>query len=400
MKCAFLLHLYQPFFQEKTIFDKIYSQSYKPLLELIKEKQDITLTLNVPLSLLELMEKFGYSSWIEDLKKLYISDRVELVGSGAYHPLLTFLPDSIASDSVILNEYGIGYYLGNHTGFDGDPCILLKNITGFFPPELAVNMQVLKLLSSLGYDWCLVDTPALDNNHSFGNVFRLDSMPIKIIVRNTQLSNAVAFKRNAEINDLITLHSDANVIALDGETFGFHNPLGIILLNNLLQYYSQKNIQVCTISNFVNSITTSNISGIKESSWGMTKYAGEIYPNWINKSCTINTYLWEFYNKLVSLYQSYNKAITIDPNTIISLWNATGDDKLFDNISIQRMFNSDMFWWSSKIYLPHSTYLFDKNILRNVISIYRYLLNSMVQRSEIIELLSYLDKIQEELFSV
>lgn len=376
MKCAILLHLYQPFFQEKSVFDTIYNQSYKPLLELIKEKKNVTFTLNVPLSLLELMDKFGYSTWIADLKKLYTSDHIELVGSGAYHPLLSTLPEDIATDSIILNEYGLGYYLGSHTGFDGDPCILLKNINGFFPPELAVNTNLFSLLSSLGYTWCLVDTFAIPEGYDKSVVYRINDIFTSIVVRNSALSNAIAFKRSSSIGDLIALHSEINVIALDGETFGFHNPLGLVMLNNLIQYYEYNNIQLVSLSELVSLQPLKILPHINESTWAMSHVnQREIYFNWINDKSHINNILWKLHQVVVNTYKKLPNTSRDGLSDIISLWNNKDGTKEQLYVILQKMLNSDMFWWSSDRYLPDNIHLYNKDVLIRSLRAYMNLLD-------------------------
>ncbi len=376
MKCAILLHLYQPFFQEKSVFDTIYNQSYKPLLELIKEKKNVTFTLNVPLSLLELMDKFGYSTWIADLKKLYTSDHIELVGSGAYHPLLSTLPEDIATDSIILNEYGLGYYLGSHTGFDGDPCILLKNINGFFPPELAVNTTLFSLLSSLGYTWCLVDTFAIPEGYDKSVVYRINDIFTSIVVRNSALSNAIAFKRSSSIGDLIALHNETNVIALDGETFGFHNPLGLVMLNNLIQYYEYNNIQLVSLSELVSLQPLKILPHITESTWAMSHVSQkEIYFNWINDKSHINNILWKLHQVVVNTYKKLPNTSRDDLSDIISLWNNKDGAKEQLYVILQKMLNSDMFWWSSDRYLPDNIHLYNKDVLIRSLTAYMNLLD-------------------------
>ena len=132
MNIGFLFHLYQPIIQEEVTFRKVAGESYLPLVKFLKDKKYLKVTLNTPLSLLEQMDKYGYNEWLSDVKTLVESGRVELVGSGAYHPLLTKIPVDIAERQVILNEFGLGYYFGRRTGFEGESAVLVKNLNGFF----------------------------------------------------------------------------------------------------------------------------------------------------------------------------------------------------------------------------------------------------------------------------
>ena len=144
-RLAFLLHIYQPPTQHEDVLKNIATSCYIPLLRTIKNKR-IPITLNIPLSLLEQMDRYGYKEWLADLKTLVEAEKVELVGSGAYHPLFSKIPTDFAEKQIILNEYALGYYFGKRGGFDGDPSIMIPNLEGFFSPELAVSMDVLKII--------------------------------------------------------------------------------------------------------------------------------------------------------------------------------------------------------------------------------------------------------------
>ena len=104
MKVGFVLHLYQPPTQSESVLRQVASECYLPLVKLIKERRDFNLTLNIPLSLVELMDKYGYSDWIVDIKELVKAERVELVGSSAYHAILSLAPVEFSDKQIILNE--------------------------------------------------------------------------------------------------------------------------------------------------------------------------------------------------------------------------------------------------------------------------------------------------------
>jgi predicted glycosyl hydrolase (DUF1957 family) len=208
--------LYQPVTQERGFFNAIYSSCYYPLLKLIKNKKDFRVTLNTPLSLLQQMDAYGHSDWIELLKDLVSNEKIELMGSAAYHPLLTKIPQQIAEEEIILNEYGLGYYLGRRSGFEGEPSILIKDLNGFFPPELAVNQNLITSLCSLGYKWVIADELAVPKGPG---IYELKEENIKLVIRSRDLSNAISFKRDSDISEIKGMLNGDKVIVLDGETW-------------------------------------------------------------------------------------------------------------------------------------------------------------------------------------
>jgi len=183
VKVAIVLHLYQPPTQEEAVFRQVATECYIPLLKFIKNQKNSKFTLNVPLSLLEQMDKYGYNYWLNDLKDMVSSERVEILGSAAYHALLPKVPAQFVEREIVLNEYGLGYYLGARQGFEGEPSIMLKNVSGFFPPELAVSTDLLHTVSSMGYSWMLVDETSIHieklNAYVTGNIYNFSDIPTK-----------------------------------------------------------------------------------------------------------------------------------------------------------------------------------------------------------------------------
>ncbi len=179
-KLAFLLHLYQPVTQDEWTFKKIAKASYIPLIKLIKNKK-INVTLNIPLSLLEQMDNYGYSSWIKDIKELVEQEIINVTGSAAYHSLLTKAPKDLAQQQIILNEYGNGFYIGRQTGFEGEQAILVRDFNGFFPPELAINKNIHNILNDFGYHWVIVNPTS---TYGVPGVFEIEGNDCKIVSRN------------------------------------------------------------------------------------------------------------------------------------------------------------------------------------------------------------------------
>lgn len=351
---GFLLHLYQPVTQEKDVFNSIYNSCYSPLLKLIKNKKDFYITLNIPLSLLQQMDAYGHSDWVESLKELVQSEKVELTGSAAYHPLLTKLPDAVLEEQIILNEYGLGYYLDRKTGFEGEPSIMVRNLNGFFPPEMAVNSSVIKKLDELGYKWVLADECALDGKGDRSGVYTFQDVNVQMVTRNRDISNQISFMRTTDIEYLKHALMKNNVIVLDGETFGHHNKEGILLLENIVDFMHEKGISTVTMSQYLEQNPDikelKSVEMVRESSWGASDEDmsnGDLYPMWVISGNKLQDELWELQDEIVALYDKPLSISVIEDAETTPIWKVFPSEGIKDRILFHQSLNSDKFWWAS-----------------------------------------------------
>jgi len=146
---AFLLHIYQPPIQESKKVEEITETSYLPLFKTIKNKLNFKITLNIPLSLSYLLHATSADNVVGLIKEMYESEKIELTSTGAYHPLLTKIPDYLIEKEIILNERGLAYYYGKDKGFEGEDALVIQNVNGFFPPEGAINQHVVEFLNQM-----------------------------------------------------------------------------------------------------------------------------------------------------------------------------------------------------------------------------------------------------------
>lgn len=374
MNLAFLLHIYQPPNQDDRIVKEIAESSYLPLLKAIKGNQNISLTINIPLSLAYQMHKHGFSDFLSGLKELYDSERVELTSSGAYHPLLTKIDPRLAEREIILNEYGLGYYFGKDKGFEGEEAIMLKNVNGVFPPEMAVNYDLVKLLDEMGYTWVAVDESAIPPQQlSYNPVYSFKDLDIKAICRHTGLSNILSFKRDTDIDDftdyVLMLRQkglDA-VIALDGEFFGHHHEEGIYVFETLVSSLLSLGVNLTTVSELMEKSDEITIDLVRESTWGADEekmQQGNVYPMWDNPDVPLHKPMWDIFKHVVEVAlarpdkpPALNADETFDYNTF-PIWDLDKIEKIqnvnlknyfFENLLLMQSVNSDQFWWASGV---------------------------------------------------
>jgi len=387
---GFILHLYQPPTQAEHVFKQICVESYLPLLKLIKNKPNYKFTLNVPLSLLEQMDKYGYKDWLKDLRDLYESERVEIVGCSAYHSLLTKTPEKLAEQGIILNEFGLGYYLGSRQGFEGEESILVKNLRGFFPPELCLNENVINMVSNLGYDWLIADRCLVPQDQTLmlgQNIYKLKDTASLLVVRDTEISNLFSFKRDSFSDDIIDkFHkrsetADSVVIALDAEAFGHHNREGMFLLEDIADKLLRLGNNLTTISELVSDSPRDQINEIYESNWSQLVCNIDndiLYKLWANTDNELQKSLWYIQENVLKYYEKFSDFSTPEGFENVGIWNPTEMQKLPKEMRekvelmllIQKSLHSDQFWWASGE-MVFDKLLFSPTMVNNALDYYK-----------------------------
>lgn len=336
------------------------------------------------------MDKYDCSSWIEGVKDLVTSEQVELTGSAAYHSLLTKVSHIVSEKQIVLNEYGLGYYFGRRSGFEGEPSVLVKDLNGFFPPELAINNETVKLIDTMGYKWIMVDELALSESTK-DTYYTFEGTNTSIISRDNILSNMISFKRDSNFYDVWAYMQNSGktnfVIVLDGETFGHHYADGINWLDLFVDFLIEHGVKFETVSNIIETMDESSVSSILENSWGASREefsAGNLYPMWEDSTNPIHVAQWKVLSSLDDLVASTYLSFPATENTYESLpfWKlGESDDPVLlgvkNDLQLQKLFNSDQFWWASKKTMPKGEYLFDKGILLSIVNEYKNILNRL-----------------------
>ncbi len=143
---SILLHFYQPPTQELKTTKMILESCYLPLLRMLSKKSGFGLTFNISGSLLVQLKQLGTDEFFDLVKKLIIEEKVEIVTSAMYHPLIPLTPKDVIFREIEKNNLTLNNLLG------------VKELEGFFPPELAIDTANLDLISQ---KYIIIDETAL-----------------------------------------------------------------------------------------------------------------------------------------------------------------------------------------------------------------------------------------------
>jgi len=291
MKWANFLHFYQPAGQQPDILEAIVAQSYRPIIEGIKKHDKVRLTININGALFELLDKYGYSDIIEDLKNLVAENRIEITGSAKYHPLLPLLSEKEIIRQIELNTETLRHFLGNYTP------------SGFFPPEMAYDSRIAKIIEKLGFKWIVLDEISCGGEVGqvdYSQIYNLHDTKLKVFFRDRRLSNlimsAVVRSRDtlleAMAEELKTNHY--LVTAMDAETFGHHRP-GLEKI--LFEVFDTKEFELVQISDIEKHYEEKKEIAPAKATWASSKEdieKGIQFLSWNDPENIIHKWQWKF----------------------------------------------------------------------------------------------------------
>ncbi len=288
------LHFYQPVNQQPDILDAVVKQCYRPIFSRIKNIKKANITLNISGSLIELLDKNGYTDVINDIRTSVENKKIELTGSCKYHALLPLIPESEVVRQIKENEKTLRKYFGDSL-----------NLNGFFPPEMAYDDKLSGILSDLGYEWVLVDEIANPEGYLDGVTKHInisEKSGIKIFFRIRRISNLImsAVVRDTESFKNAIKHDLSKdgylLTGMDGETFGHHR---INFDDFLFKLLDDKEIIKMKISEYVDeynpSLENRSVSPIT-STWASSPEdikKGIQFISWKDKDNIIHKYQWE-----------------------------------------------------------------------------------------------------------
>mgnify|MGYP001605197211 CR=1 FL=1 len=339
MDIVLFLHFYQPPTQFPDVLENVIRESYDPVLTLLENNPQVKVTINMSASL---TEQLSLKHWeiLAKFRRLCERRQIELVGSAAYHPLLVKIPEAEISRQIKINEeINTRLWQVSSQRFKGTDSISVSRIRGFFPPEMAISAQVLKSVKSAGYSYILADESAIGSEKArllgMGRIFIDKATGLKVIVRHKEVSLDVAFSKIQTTADLLSKASrlygnNYLILAMDGETFGHHQPEQLNFLSSLFSSAvasdGSSGLSLISISELLARSSSSQPVSIQESSWG------ESFDRWDSLTNPIHKYQWEMLNlaiETVSLYSERDE----------SYWQARN--------LLDKGLHSDQFWWAS-----------------------------------------------------
>lgn len=322
------LHLYQPVTQKPYWINRITKECYRPLFEGLLEHPDLKLSININSVLVELLDKHGHGDVIDNIRKVLERGQIELTGSAKYHPLMVFLPEYEQIRQIKLNDK-------THRKYFGDA----YSPKGFFPPEMAFNIEVAKTISDLGFEWVIAD------ELSFPGQAKVDYSRRYVVTGHESLS--VYFRERGASWNILSgeigtpsllegilqdrLDSKQYLLtAMDGETFGHHRPGLQSLLFDLNQ---TDKIKTVLISDIAKHYPEPTVISPRASTWALMQKDLERkmpFSRWLDEDNEIHQLQWQLTDMAVKLYEDKhagNKALTED--------------------ALDKSLQSDQYWWAS-----------------------------------------------------
>ncbi len=315
-----LLHLYQPSTQDIDMLKRINKECYEPLFNVIEEHENAKFTLNINGVLIKKLYEYDLGDTIDLLRNLVSENKIEIVGTGMYHPILPLIPEKEVNRQIRMNEELNKREFGDMWRRDG-----------FFPPELAISPKITKMVSSLGYKWILASGIACPVKWPFDKIYKTPE-GLQLFFRDDIISNKISFKKisaNEFVRALKEMHKNHKeenkndtyiVSAMDGETFGHHIPnyektflSKVLTLLEKNKTSDEERIEIKFISELDNLFPIAEKEIIpRKSSWS-TSYEDLVkkiyYPLWKNPENKIHKYYWKI---MKSLNELMNMADNLD----------------------------------------------------------------------------------------
>ena len=107
---GFLFHIYQPPVQIPAVVKQIVNESYRPIIEALRDHSEAKITLNINATLTEQLHDFQHDDLIGSITTLASRGQIEFTGSGKFHPLLPLIPEPEIQRQIEFNNEQIIYH--------------------------------------------------------------------------------------------------------------------------------------------------------------------------------------------------------------------------------------------------------------------------------------------------
>ncbi len=278
-------------------FHRLYESHHRPLFQLLSEL-DCKASLSVPWGLTERWHSDGYHDVLRMCAGLLRGDRVELVSSAAYHPILPLLPRQAI-------ERQVAHDLVRHGELFED-----WHCRGFVPPEMAYGPELLPVLEEYGFEWCAVNdttycclSPEPPKSHI------AQCGEVKVLLRSSLWSEALigaarsgasgselAHRMMGGLEDWFGDESGYIVLAMDTECFGLHRRGSLECLRDFLATVSRsENFELAQPSELLERFPAEP-DEVPPGTWRTTGdqfWEGEFFVPWQSRYSQAHSYLWE-----------------------------------------------------------------------------------------------------------
>ncbi len=329
MRWANLLHVYQPPGWSPAVITRVVKESYRPLFSFLRAHPGIRLTLNISGSLTEQLARSRHRSVLLGIRELVARQHIELTGSAMYHAILPLLPKREIIRQIRLNDRTNRRWFG-----------AAYRPSGFFPPEMAYNQKLGRVLHTLGYRWIVLDSISHPNFVNYERAYHIRGTGLSAVFRNRYLSDYLAF--SAHTTDIPQFPSivrrwngQTNVLitALDGENLGHHRPAAKDVWQRLVQ---RRDIETVTLSELLASLHDHTTIVPRPASWSSTGRElrrGVPFGLWRNPENDLHRLQWQLLAIVQRLVNQREQ----------SGWKSSATRRAFD-----QALSSDWFWWASR----------------------------------------------------
>ncbi|MFX1273808.1 MAG: hypothetical protein ACFFBP_18045 [Promethearchaeota archaeon] len=364
-----LIHIYQPPTQEIEVLRRIDRECYKPLFSTFEKFDNSKFCLNINGVLIELLYEYGLEDTMELIKNLVSENKIKILGTAKFHPILPLIPKKEVYHQIRLNEEINRKEFGNNW-----------ERTGFFPPEMAISKEIISIIKELGYKWIIMSGIACSEDWPYDKIFTSPN-GLQLFFRDDILSNKISFnniKADEFVEEIKNIFDSENnvdvktkkkinildkylITAMDGETFGHHikNYEKTFLAKALKLISEDEDIQTIFISELDQHISIANKKILpRESSWS-TSYDdiknGIPYPLWQHPENNVHKYYWKIVKSLNRLLHLADK-LDLTENWEIENYYRTSR-WFYDQAQ-----NSCPTWWSNPLHGMWSPNLIYKGV--------------------------------------
>lgn len=286
------LHMYQPPNINEDTIDAVVQNSYSFINKILKENKRAKITLNVNASLLEHLDQTSHGDLIKDINSLAVKNKIELVLSAAYHPVLPLIPVDEARRQIKLS-------------FDISKKFFPKiKIRGFFFPEMVYDKRVVGFLKNKGIKWILLDELAYNgkfNSVDYGKKYIDKNSGLQIVFRNREYSKNYPPRT---VIDLI--NSDFSGVVLSGTDAELYGDRHIDYTGDFYNAVNNKKIECITVSEFLSKLKGRVVVSPGITSWDTEEkefIKKQSLYLWNNPKNKIHSKLWELTNLSLKLIE-------------------------------------------------------------------------------------------------